>query len=376
MGKMGSVAAGKEKEEGTMKGILPKYIGKRFAGILLFSLLGAVVIFLVLDLVQSLDQFIDKGVPRKTIIQYYLYYVPYIIVLVLPVTALVATVFSIGSLARRNEIIAMKSLGYSLYQMMKTLMLLGFGISLFSFIMSEGVMIHTNRLKQNIEDTYLNPGRQIRTSYLRDLEIKEPPDTFITIDRYIIKKKTAYRVEIKRHHENRLIYRLDSDSMYWNGTHWEIPGGRERFFMEEAERMEDIHQPRMLDFKFSPKELLLTQKQPTEMSFNELKWFVNRVVQSGGEVQLWKTELYLRISYPISSMIIILLSVPFAYNRRKRNMAIGFGISLGICFFYFGVMKVCQTLGENGSIPPVVAAWFSNGIMGFGGIINLLKVRK
>jgi lipopolysaccharide export system permease protein len=359
-----------------MKRILPEYIGRRFIGILLFSILGAVVIFLVLDLVQSLDQFIDKGVPRKTIILYYVYYIPYIIVLVLPVTSLMATVFSIGSLARSNEIIAMKSLGYSLYQMMVILMLLGAGISIFSFWMSEGVMVSTNRKKQIIEDTYLNPGRQIRTSHLRDLEIKEPPDTFISIDRYEIYKKIAYRVEIKKHEDNRLVYRLDSDSMYWNGSAWEIANGRERFFMEETERMRTFFKPLQLDLKFSPKELLLTQKNPNEMNFTELRWFVNRVIQSGGEVQQWKTELYLRISYPVSSLIIILLSVPFAYNRRKRNMAIGFGISLGICFFYFGIMKVCQTLGQNGSIPPVIAAWFSNGLMGFIGIGNLLTVRK
>lgn len=359
-----------------MARILPWYITKKFIGIFFFSVLSGVVIYFVLDGVQNIDVFIDKGVPRKTIIQYYIYQVPFILVLVFPVTAMIATVFSVGSLTRRNEIVAMKSLGYSLFQMMAVLLTLGLLISILSFWMGEGIMVHTNRLRQDIENTYLNPGHRVWTTYLKDLEIKEPPQTFISIDRYVVEKKTAYRVEIKKHQENRLVYRLDSDSMYWQDSGWVIPHGKERFFMEEKEKLNILNEPIRMDFKFSPKELLLTQKQPKEMSFHELRWFVRRVIQSGGEVQQWRTELYLRISYPLSSVIIILLSVPFVYNRRKKNMAIAFGISLALCFFYFGVMKVCQTLGQNGSIPPLAAAWFGNGVMGLAGFINLLKVRK
>jgi lipopolysaccharide export system permease protein len=356
--------------------ILPWYITKKFINIFLFSVLSGVAIYFILDGVQNIDIFIDKGVPQKTIVLYYLYHIPFILVLVFPVTAMIATVFSIGSLTRHNEIVAMKSLGYSLFQMMAVLMILGTMISIFSFWMSEGVMVHTNRLRQNIEDKYLNPGRRVWNTYLKDLEIKEPPHTFISIDRYVIERKTAYRVEIKKRQDSRLIYRLDSDSMYWKESSWVIPHGRERFFEEEKERLIVFNEPVKLDFKFSPQELLLTQKLPKEMSFHELRWFVQRVIQSGGEVQKWRTELYLRISYPLGSVIIILLSVPFVYNRRKKNIAIAFGISLGMCFFYFGVMKVCQTLGENGSIPPIIAAWFGNGVMGLGGTVNLLKVRK
>ena len=76
------------------------------------------------------------------------------------------------------------------------------------------------------------------------------------------------------------------------------------------------------------------------------------------------------------NVIIIVLSLPLAYNRRKKSVAIGFGISLAVCFFYFGLVKLGQTLGENGHLSPLLAAWLGNGVMAAGSALNLVKTRK
>jgi len=356
--------------------ILPSYLRGRFLGLFLFCLLSVIVLFLVVDLVENLDRFIDKKVPWKVTFLYYLYYVPYIVVLTLPVATLLATVFSVGSFARHNEIVAMKSLGYSLYRVMWTLLGMGFCVSFLSFVLAEGLVAQTNRRKEEIRRIYLDRVRGTVSSKLRNLEIQEPPDKIITIGYYDSKRRVAHRVKVETFRGHRLVSRLDAPSMRWDGEAWVVSEGYRRVFEEDTEKAFPVRQPLRYHFQFNPKELLLAQVTPDEMGFRELLRFVERVRQSGGEVQRWMTDLHLRIAFPLSNLIVVLLSVPLAYNRRKKSLAVGFGISLLVCFFYFGLVKMGQTLGQKGNMHPMLAAWLGNGIMGICGIIDLTRARK
>jgi len=356
--------------------ILPRYIRSRFIGIFLYCLLSVIIIFTVVDLVENLDQFLDRDVPTRIVFLYYLYYTPYNIVLTLPVATLLASVFSIGTLARHNETIAMKALGYSLYRVIRTLLGMGLLISLFSFMLAEGVVIKANRRKEDIKDTYLRNRMSREYTRIRNIEIQEPPDRIITIKYFDAKRNIAYGVEIKRYRNNRLISRIDAPSMRWDKGEWVVSKGYRREFKDENEKASIIDSEERFDFHITPKELMQAQLKPDEMTVGELVDFIKKVKISGGEVHKWKTDLYLRFSYPLTNLIIVLFSVPLAYNRRRNSVAMGFGIALTVCFFYFGLVKMGQTIGHKGGMDPMCAAWLGNGIMGIGGVINLIKTRK
>lgn len=359
-----------------MTHILPHYLRRRFIDILLFCLLSIVLIILIVDLVENLDKFIDKDVPRKVILSYYLYYIPYIIILSLPVATLMASVFSIGNFARHNEMVAMKSLGYSLYQVMKTLLVIGFCISILSFVFAEGFVTGTNRKKENIQRVYLENTGGATYNQFKNLEVQEPPDKFVTIGYYDGESEVALRVKIETFQDHRLLARLDTPAMQWDGETWIVTEGFQRFFIEGEEKALLIERPLKLGFSFNPDELLSAQVKPDEMGYIELYQFIQRIRRLGGEVDRWMTDLHMRIAFPLSCFIIVLFSVPMAYNRRKKSLTIGFGLSLIVCFFYFGLIKMGESLGHNGTLHPFLAAWLGNGVMTIGGVINISQTRK
>src|SRR4030042_1763167 len=215
--------------------IIPKYIRSRFLGIFGFCLFSVVMVFLVVDLVESLDRFIDRNVPAKIILLYYLNYVPYILVLGVPVTTLLASVFSMGTLAKNNEMVALKSLGYSLYKVMGTFLIMGLIISAVTFVLSEGVVSRTNRNKEDIRRKYLEGDIQRVSSDSRNLEIQEPPDQIVTMAYFDPGKKIARRVKIETYHENHLTGRVDTDSMMWLDGSWIVLNGYKRTFEEDHE---------------------------------------------------------------------------------------------------------------------------------------------
>ena len=164
--------------------------------------------------------------------------------------------------------------------------------------------------------------------------------------------------------------------MEWDGNSWIVRDGTERIFFGDDEIPVQIQSPLKYRFKFSPDDIFLAHLKPQDFSILELRRFIERFRKSKGAVQSWQTDFYLRFAFPLGNIIIVLLSVPIAYNRRKRSLAVGFGISLVICFIYFGLVKIGQVLGQNGSLHPISSAWLGNGVMGIVGVIDLIKTRK
>ena len=74
----------------------------------MLSLLGFLAVFLVVDLIENLDRFIDNGVPAEVTLTYYIYTMPWFVSVALPMSMLISTVFSVGMLVKRNEWTAMK----------------------------------------------------------------------------------------------------------------------------------------------------------------------------------------------------------------------------------------------------------------------------
>ncbi|MFC1693412.1 LptF/LptG family permease, partial [Candidatus Latescibacterota bacterium] len=92
---------------------LSKYILKEFLSFLMYGIIAFAVIFILVDLVDNLDNFIDNKVRISLIVLYYIFNLPFIIVLTFPVAMLLSTMFSLGRLSSDNELTAMKASGVS-----------------------------------------------------------------------------------------------------------------------------------------------------------------------------------------------------------------------------------------------------------------------
>src|ERR1019366_4511719 len=82
------------------------------------SMLGFIIIYVAVDLMEKLDKFLDRGVPLKIVVEYYINFTPQIIALILPVCLLLGSLFTTGKMSMSSEIVAMRSAGISLYRLM------------------------------------------------------------------------------------------------------------------------------------------------------------------------------------------------------------------------------------------------------------------
>jgi lipopolysaccharide export system permease protein len=379
--------------------ILDKYLIRQFLYALLFSLIACWVIVFVVDLVEHLDNFIDRHATLLTIIKYYFYYTPYIIALFLPVAMLLSTLFSLGQLAKHNELLAMKSAGISLYRILSPLFVLGFLISLVTVVFGGLVVPFTFQKMMAVKTVEIERESTEKNFLLHNIFVQGGDDRIFHLDVYNSKEKTGSGVLVQKFENNRLKEEIQAKKISWTGNGWLFEDGRERIFTDSLSETESqkesapsestvsIEQPGIekyetfdrllrLDLNIKPEAFAQRQKKPEEMGYFELSDYVNVKKRSGQDVAKETTELYLKISFPFVNFIIVLFGAPIAANPKRSGIAIGFAISLFISFMYYFLVRMGQSFGYSGKLSPLFAAWSANILFFILGVVLLIKAKK
>ena len=356
--------------------VLDKYVLRKFIINLLISIGAFVIIFLVVDLIENIDKFIDRDAEVSTVFFYYIYYIPYIINLTLPISMLLSCLFTLGSMSQHNEIVAQKSAGISLYRIFTPLFILAFLISIGAGLFSEFVVPWTNQerldlYRYEIKKHPKNLGSKRNNIYLQDAANRK-----ISIAFFNGRTNEAKKVSLQYFDGRQLVKRTDAKTMRWLEDSWVLHDVIERVFEDTVVTTSKYEQLIQTDLKFKPENLLELQKKPEEMSFFELQTFIKEMTTIGAEVRKWIVELYLKISYPFANFIIILFGAPIAARKRRSGTAVGIGISLLICFVYFLFIRIGQVMGHQGTLTPWLGAWLGNIIFGTAGLYTLIKSRK
>ncbi len=104
------------------------------------------------------------------------------------------------------------------------------------------------------------------------------------------------------------------------------------------------------------------------MGFRELRNFVRKLRQEGYDSTRYETDLHGKIAFVFVSLILALIGVTFPMrSERSGGIAQGIGIGVIIGFSYWIVFAFTLSLGRSGTVPPVVAAWATNVILGVCG---------
>lgn len=358
--------------------IIDRYIIKKFFTILFFNILAFIVIFVVIDLIENLDKFLSFDATLKDVFLYYMFYIPFIIILTLPVSMLLSSLFSLGSMAQHNEIIAIKTSSVSLYRILLPVLVLSFLISIAIGLAGETFVPETNRMRLDIYRYNIKKeSKQIQSSRSQ-IAVQDDDNRQIYIQYYETSRKRAHKVNIIRVEDTRIIQRLDARFMEWNpdSSSWRLIDVTARNFSDSTESITRYDTLNYAGSKIAPDDLLDLEIQPEEMNYAELDRFVDKMLALGADARRWLVDLYMKISYPLANFIIVLFGAPLAAKKRRSGPALGFAIALLISFIYFLFLRTGQVLGHKGDLEPWLAAWIGNIVFGVGAIIILIRERN
>jgi len=356
--------------------LLDRYVLSAFARSFFFAMLAATVIFVTIDLVEHLDKFVDAGVGFDLVGRYYLLYFPFIVYLTIPVGVLLATLFTIGGFVYRNELTAMQACGVSLWRILFLLLFATAPLAASVWYLGETVVPKLNFERKEMYRVEVRKGKGSVSSRQGRIYLQTSPTEFLKMESYDPKSTTGYRVQLQKVEDGRVMSRVEADSLRYIDSAWVFTPATITQFNERDITMAGRDSLVRSDFKFTPDDLIRLNIEPEEMSYKDIQSLVGRLQAAGIRAARWSVDLAFKFSQPFATFIIVLFGVPFAAFRRRGGLVLGFGLSLLVCFVYFGFQQVGKILGYGGALSPMWAAWIGNAVFGFFGLILVWRAPK
>jgi lipopolysaccharide export system permease protein len=343
--------------------LIDRYIIRQFSTTALFSFAAVTIVFIVIDAMEKLDDFLDREADLTLIMTYYIYSIPEIIKLITPVAILLACLFVTARMSTQNELTAMKSGGISLYRIMVPYLCVALLVTAGAIYFNGWVVPTANQQRFNIERVHLQ--KNIIYGSAANIYFQDSPTRILSIGFYDDFRKTASRVSIQDFNTTNLtamVGRMDASSMVWDSTarQWILHNGTQRWFEGGRETLKEFARQPAGRLNFDADDLRKKQEKPDEMDYYTLKTFIENQQRAGQDVARWQVDFHSKISFPFATVVVVLFGVPFAYIKRRGGVGVQTGISVLICFIYIIFMKISQVFGYNGDINPLLTAWLAN----------------
>jgi lipopolysaccharide export LptBFGC system permease protein LptF len=330
-----------------------------------------------MDLIDDIQQHRVKG---RIVFHYYATHVWQIGFTVAPVAVLVGVLITLGLLARRNEITAMKAGGVSLYGM------------------QEWILPTTN--KAAAQDFNVIKGRPAQSSGQFDRRwVLASDERFYNFDYIVEREGAAARgvAEPARGGEFSVygfsIYdvdpttwdlreRLFAQRAAWDPatrtydleTGWRRTGGERSVFQPfTLQRVRAIG--REPGGEIEPPSYFRREEKPSDtMGFGELQAYIASLEARGFDVAKLRVQLHRKLAFPMVGFVMTLLAVPFSFVVARRGALYGIGIAIVIAIVYWAVLGIFEALGNNALLHPALAAWAPNLLFGAAGLYLILTL--
>ena len=353
--------------------ILDRYILKSVLGLFLGCIFLFIFLYVIIDIFANLDEILKYKTNIEILLQYYLSYLPIIFTQVAPIACLLSTLYTFSELNRNNEVIAMRASGLSIFQITKTVIIFGIIVSVFVFWINDKFVPQSlslnERVKKQMEVNKRKEQKDKREEII-NLSIYGFKNRLFFINKFIPSQNTMEGITILEHDENQNIIKkiVANKGIYKDGL-WTFYQSITYNFDANGQIMQEpqYFEEEAMGIPESPNDFLSQRKRPDFMTISELDNYIWKLSKSGAStvIRNLKVDFYQRFTSPLTSLIIILIGIPFALKIKRRATGLSsIGLSIMVGFLYYVLNSVSIALGKAGVLTPLLATSLAN-IAGF-----------
>lgn len=338
--------------------------------------------FLVLALVftffELLTDIVRNRVPLITVAEYLWNLSPSMIYLMAPMGVLLAVLITFGLLDKSSELTAMKATGFSVYRATLPVIVLSGIFAAGMFFFDQLYIPHTNReqeilrneIKGKPAQTYLQAGRKWifgQNNEIYYYRVFDPDqNTFGGISIFEFDPATF-----------QLTRRIQADHAYWDPRlrKWVFEQGWVRSLsVASIQDYRTFDITTFEELQEDPSYFKKEVKQSSEMNYEELHNYIEDLQQSGFDTVRLKVQLQKKIAFPLITLVMAILAIPFSASGRRGGALVGVAVALGIAVVYWVTSGLFEAMGDANQLPAMVAAWAPDFIFAFAGGYMLLRV--
>lgn len=356
--------------------IIDRYVFKEWA--IGFALtLGVIIGVLILqNMYDTLPDLLDAEATARQILFFYGLALPAYLPAILPIAFLVSLLFSLGTLHRNNEVIAMRASGASLLRISRSLWAAGLALSLLVLYLTASIVpqsVERSRtFLENLEYAALEArtdARDIGLIYNLGFDNRKDGRLWF-MDRFSERAWLGLGVNVHTRNAAGLeVNRISAREAFFDDTigEWIFVDGRELIVdpvTGDALRVIAFDQRSFPEFDEDPDLMLALHKKPNELSLFELRQIVESISpEENPAVNAYLVRYYSLFAAPFSCLVVVGIAVPFAVSGVRTSPMIGVSKCMGFFAIFYVLLSIAAILGERQMVPPWLAAWLPNIVM-------------
>ena len=340
--------------------ILYHHLSNNLLRPLLFLILTFSLLFIIADLMNIGEDFHKYKTSKKNILQYYIWQLPSMLINTIPISILLATLYSLGNLARNSEITAMKASGIGISTLIQPYLLISLFFTILTAIISEWVRPnYSYRAYQLIQKEHVSEKKP----FLENIPYRNPE---IGHTWFIQKMDSrAYILHGVTFSQNRQdgsdLQKITAKKVYWLDQKWwfedgiiqkynnqnNLVGKSKTFQIKEMSMLPEI-----------PEDFLGEAKNASHLSANGLYNYIKtHQFLSSETIAGYEVDFHHKLAMPFNCILAFLLAMPIGNNIGRQNAVKGILVTLTLFLSFYGTQFTTEYLARIEIISPWVGCW-------------------
>ncbi len=341
--------------------ILDFYILKEYLIPLTVLILGFIILFVMGNIFEDLKELLENKASLKVMIQFFLLKLPGNIRFILPISVMLACMYTMANFGKNMEIIAMRASGISMQRCCASIYLVALIITGVNFWFNEAIVptseiraemlrksLGSESYKYNVFDmlTYRSPDK-LSTWFFKYFDVQGMQQGVI-IKRYRPTGPLEWTLEAKRAEflPNEGWRICDGTIVHYNKEGF-LPGPP----LDFVEKILDEKQ-----FSETPQDIANHARPAQELSSLVIIDILRKTKNMAETSEnVYRTTLYSRLAFPWICIIAVFLGIPLAVRNERSGIFMSIVIAVAIMVVYQLTSNAFCILGCRGYVPPIIA---------------------
>jgi lipopolysaccharide export system permease protein len=345
--------------------LLDRYVVRNFLQAYLYCIAGFISIWLIFDVSDNISTFIDQHIGLLLVIRYYATQVPQILIILLPVSLLLALLFSLGRMSRANEIVSMLTAGLSVPRVLLPLIAIGLLTVAATTALNYSLAPHAElarklflsaaRARQGpiVEAQIFRNRTDSRTWFIQNF--RPGHNVFNTVQ---VLQQDAHDNIVANYLADRAIYHPD-------GKVWEFENAKVVHYDGAGNILDEQVYPslKLNNWSETPFRLDSANVRAEFLSIPEL----HRYLQFNADFPAtllapFRTHFQYRLALPWTCMVVVCIAAPLGIGYSRRGVLASVASAVILIFSMNFLTHLFLALGEGDRVSPFLAAWTPNAL--------------
>ena len=337
-------------------------------------------VFLMRQILEITNLIVNYQVSAWSFVLMLAYSMPYFLVYIIPMSVMMSVLLTFIRMAGDNEVTALKAGGVSLYQLMPPALVFSLLCAVLTAFMAIYGMpwgassyktlaleVAQSNFSLGLKEKQFNDSFEGVTFYVNHINMKERrlEDIFIEDERKAGISSTVVAPK------GRMFAGEDKYSFVLRLYQGSI--NQVNLDQRSAHTIRFDTYDLNLDLKNAVADVRRGRKDEKEMTYAEMTRALEEQAEGSPRYYSLLLEFHKKFSIPLASIALAILAVPLGVRSVTSRRSAGLGIGLFAFLVYYVLLSAGLVFGEAGVIPPALAMWAPNGIMGAAGLYLTYK---